>query len=242
MRDTDSHTIYFVTTFTEEEVTARLQGMFDTLQNDESLPRDLDYEYRLNYVQDKNRLVNFGYLYMCDKRVFWSLLNKNIDGTDRTISVYVVPDSETEPVSGDGSRSGSSRRCWVELTEEDERRYKVVPAPVRFPYEREFNMRPASPLHNLHHDQSPNVLVVRGMGSLTPNQLTEALSVFVLPSFRIINHNDITYLMIPRDDDSFRFLQPLFRSFRINNTVVSMVFCHREVVRELMRSSRNRNR
>ena len=86
MRDTDSHTIYFVTTFTEEEVTARLQGMFDTLQNDESLPRDLDYEYRLNYVQDKNRLVNFGYLYMCDKRVFWSLLNKNIDGTDRTMT------------------------------------------------------------------------------------------------------------------------------------------------------------
>lgn len=227
MRDTDGHTIYLVTSLSRDEVIGRLEGMFQALHDDESLPRDLSVSYYLNYVEDKTRVVNFGYLYLRDSRVFWLLVNKNPDGTDRTVSISVITDPPSPPREG--------KVDWNDLIEAEERQYKVVPAPVRFPYHREFNMRPATPLHNLHRDQCPHVLVVREGGVVTIPQLTDALTIFSLPPYRMVEYHHSVYLIIDRDDDTFRFLQPLLRSFPVGDHIINLGFGHRDLVRHLVR-------
>jgi hypothetical protein len=70
-RRTDAHSVYITTSYSKEQITSYLTSLFAD-------------NYRLIYIETvKNSYKSYCYLYIKDSSLFWSLFDKNADGTDR---------------------------------------------------------------------------------------------------------------------------------------------------------------
>lgn len=110
----DCHTLYVLTGVAYEHQLEK--SLLTAIQNaKELLKRDVTTEYEINIVTNKfGNLVGYAYIWLSNPEIYYLLVGKNVDGTDREEWID-DPDWLPSPTSGTS--------CWADI--EDERCPKV---------------------------------------------------------------------------------------------------------------------
>lgn len=135
----DEHTLYMDSgVATKDQISNCLKTAI--LEAEKVLERKLNCTYRINVLVNKNgEYFGYAYIWVSSTEVYWILLGRNPDGTERFEEIPDPNWKPSEPLeNNDNNDTNDKKKSWYERIEEEERFIqplikKLLPPLVIFP-------------------------------------------------------------------------------------------------------------
>jgi hypothetical protein len=120
----DNHSIYCDSgVATESQISGSLRKAIE--EAEKILGHSTNCKFKINLLVDKEgKYFGFGYIRISDQKIYWMMLGRNPDGTER-IEEYPDPDwkpplRKDENLTSDEILEKNSNKAWFELAEEED--------------------------------------------------------------------------------------------------------------------------
>ena len=124
----DNHTLYVTSGVAKEEQLYKVlkAGVKETeIKINKLNPNTkLECDVKVNLIVNKNReYYGFGYVRVSNESVYWMLLGKNPDGTDRVVE---YPDPNWVAPTEKSEQNNLSEMSWFEIAQEEDKRIQPI--------------------------------------------------------------------------------------------------------------------
>ena len=142
IRKNDEHTIFCDTSVaTTDQVSSCMKKAIK--EAEKVLGYDTNCKYKVNLIVDKEgKYFGFGYIRVSSPKIYWMLLGRNPDGTERVEEYpdpdWVPPENPYEGLTEEQIAEKNKGKSWVDLAEEEElliqpKIKKILPPLVTIP-------------------------------------------------------------------------------------------------------------